>query len=65
MARITPSGSMAIGTLPTAGPSSSRFGDDPYAPNKGSSGIDVGDHTGLNRGFSLRGNGCGLSLTVC
>jgi len=31
----------------------------------GSSGIDVGDHTGLNRSFSLQGNGCGRSLTVC
>jgi hypothetical protein len=25
----------------------------------------VGDHTGLNRSFSLQGNGCGRSLTVC
>ncbi len=30
----------------------------------GSSGIDVGDHTGLNRSFSVQGKGCGRSLTV-
>ena len=28
------------------------------------SGIDVGDHTGLNRSFSVQGKGCGRSLTV-
>ncbi len=35
-----------------------------YGLKKGSSGIDVGDHTGLNRSFSVQGKGCGRSLTV-
>jgi hypothetical protein len=42
-----------------------RTSDGAMGGKSGSSGIDVGDHTGLNRSFSLQGNGCGRSLTVC